>query len=65
MNRYGSTRDTTMRGPGQSPGVHGRRKCFGCNGNKAELGGRVHRRNRQWYRAGCAAAWENKRPETT
>lgn len=53
-------RNLDGRGAAVSPGVFGRRACFGCNGHKAELGGRVHPRNRQWHCAACAEKWTKK-----
>jgi hypothetical protein len=53
MNRYSAERDLTMAQPARGPGATPMRRCWACNQNKAQAGGKLDKRTRLWRCAAC------------
>ena len=58
MNRYSSARDLTASQPRKSPGVSALRRCWACNQNRSQAGGKLDTRTRLWRCAACAPKGE-------
>ena len=58
MTKPYQDRDVTLLPRHAGPGIGFTRKCFGCNLNRIDRGGKTDKRTRMWHCAGCVATKE-------